>query len=142
MTLKYRKYNMGSYNLHFIESNRFKTITMRINFKRKIEKYDITFRNFLKSILLESNKKYPTRRILEQKCEDLYGLNYNIHNILSGKYGILMMKISTLFLTKQRLSNLHYQITQDIITELHYLITYVIHFMLILRLTLVWKVEA
>lgn len=99
MTLKYRKYNMGSYNLHFIESNRFKTITMRMNFKRKVEKYDITFRNLLKSVLLESNKVYPTRRILEQKCEDLYGLNYNIQNILSGKYGV--MSFETTFLNEK-----------------------------------------
>lgn len=47
---------MGAYNLHVIKTNQFKTVNMRIMFKRKTRKEEINFRNFLSAILLETTK--------------------------------------------------------------------------------------
>ena len=42
--MNYELINMGAYNLHFIKTNRFKTITVEVDFRREIQKNDITKR--------------------------------------------------------------------------------------------------
>lgn len=90
--MKYKKYSLGAYNLHTIESKQFKTIQITINFKRKVEKEEITYRNLLKSVLLESNAIYKTRRELDVKTEELYDLRYSIGNYISGNYNVLNLE--------------------------------------------------
>ena len=34
--MKYEQINMGSYNLHIINTKKFKTITVEVNFRRKL----------------------------------------------------------------------------------------------------------
>ena len=53
-------HNMGAYNLHFIKTNKFKTISVDVNFYREIKEDEITKRNLLKMILLDSNNDYKT----------------------------------------------------------------------------------
>ena len=55
--MQYDKLFMGSYNLHLINTNKFKTITVEVNFRNKLND-DITIRNLLKMVLLDSNNKY------------------------------------------------------------------------------------
>ena len=90
--MKYKKYSIGAYNLHIIQSNQFKTVQVNIHFKRKIEKEEITYRNLLKSVLLESNSIYKTRRQLDIKTEELYDLHYSIGNYISGNYNVLNLE--------------------------------------------------
>ena len=40
--MKYRKIEVGPYNLHIIKTDKFKTVTIRINFKRPLIKEEIT----------------------------------------------------------------------------------------------------
>ena len=62
--MNYEYLNMGAYNLHIIHTNKFKTITVEVDFRRKVNKDEITKRNLLKSILLYSTKEYPDERKL------------------------------------------------------------------------------
>ena len=87
--MKYTKYEMGSYNLHIINTNKFKTVNMRIMFKEKVLEDNINFRNFLSYILLEGSNKYKTKRDLQLKCEDLYALAIDSRSIISGNYSLL-----------------------------------------------------
>lgn len=87
--MRYVKYDMGAYNLHVIKTNQFKTVNMRIMFKRKTKKEEINFRNFLSAILLETTKNYQTRRDIEIKCEDLYALAVRSQSFISGNYSIM-----------------------------------------------------
>lgn len=87
--MEYHKYENVAYHLHTIKTNKFKTVTIKINFKRKLEKKDITYRNLLTDVLLESSLKYPSRRELEIKTEDLYNLILKSNTYLSGNYMIL-----------------------------------------------------
>ena len=48
--MNYKKIQNGAYNIHFIKTDKFKTINMRINFKRKIKENEVTKRNLNKSI--------------------------------------------------------------------------------------------
>lgn len=87
--MNYEKKELETYGLHTIQTDKFKTITIKINFKRKIKKEDITKRNLLSEILSTSCGKYHTERLLALKIEDLYGLGFNSYAMTSGNYGIL-----------------------------------------------------
>ncbi len=87
--MKYKKYEMGAYNLHIINTDKFKTVSIKINFKRKCVKDEITIRSLLSYLLLESNKLYKNRRLLEIKTEELYNLKYTSYNTISGNYNIM-----------------------------------------------------
>ena len=67
-------HNMGAYNLHFIKTDKFKTISIDINFYRKIKEDEVTKRNLLKMILLDSNNDYKTERELIIESERLYDI--------------------------------------------------------------------
>lgn len=87
--MNYVKLEEESYNLHVVETNKFKTIMVKINFKRKIKKDEISMRNMLVSILFESTKKYPTKRLMEIQTEELYELGYRGSNYSSGIYNVM-----------------------------------------------------
>lgn len=87
--MKYYRYEQGSYNLHIIKTNKFKTITVKVNFKREVVKDEITIRNLISDILIRSTKQYPTERLMAKVTEDLYGISYNGNTTISGRYNIL-----------------------------------------------------
>ena len=66
--------NMGAYNLHLIKTKKFKTITIDVDFYRKVDKNEITKRNLLKMLLLDSSNNYKTERELIIESENLYDI--------------------------------------------------------------------
>ena len=94
--MDYVKNEMGSYNLHFIKTNKFKTITVKIIFRRLAKKEEITMRNVLADLLLRSSHKYHTERLLAIADEELYGMSYSGGAILSGHYNMLSFDFSFL----------------------------------------------
>ena len=87
--MEYKKYDIGPYNLHVINTSKFKTVTIRVNFKRPCIKNEITKRTLLSYLLTESCKEYDTRRKMEIEVENLYNLKYTSYNVLSGNYNML-----------------------------------------------------
>lgn len=87
--MDYQRRENAAYHLHTIKTDQFKTVTVKINFKRKLEKKDITYRNLLSEVLLQSSKKYPSRRELEIRTEELYNLILKSNTYISGNYMIL-----------------------------------------------------
>lgn len=94
--MKYRKIENQTYNLHVIKTKKFKTVTVQINFKNKLSKEEITYRNLLISVLCEASKKYPSKRSLTIATEDLYELSYQATNYISGKYNVMCFDITFL----------------------------------------------
>ena len=94
--MKYKKYSNYSYNLHIIKTNKFKTVTVEINFKSKLNKKDITYRNLLINVLCNSTSVYPKKRLMEIATEELYNLNYRVSNYISGKYNIMSFDVTFL----------------------------------------------
>lgn len=84
--MKYIKKDCGSFNLHMIKTNKFKTINMSIIFRDKIKKEDITIRNFLSDILVYSNNKYKKRKQMKQKQQDLYSVGLSTKTYRLGNY--------------------------------------------------------
>lgn len=87
--MKYRKIKEPAYNIHFIKTDKFKKIRIKVNFKEEIKKESIVYRNMLSLILFESSNKYKTKRLLDIECEELYNVNISSHTSQSGNYQIL-----------------------------------------------------
>lgn len=92
--MTYTKTEEKNYNLHTIETDRFKTITIKINFKRPLIKEEITKRNLLVNTLLEGTTTYPSKRLLEIRTEELYDLGYRAVNYASGKFTVLSFEMT------------------------------------------------
>lgn len=73
--------NYGSYNLHTIKTDKFKTCHVEIVFRNNVNVEELTIRNVLFDTLLEGNKNYETNRLLNLKLEDLY--NASVYTVTS-----------------------------------------------------------
>lgn len=91
--MNYEVVNMGAYNLHLINTNKFKTITVEVDFRRVIKKDEITKRILLKDVLLNSTKRYSTERDLIIASENLYDLKLVASSARMGNYTNLAFKI-------------------------------------------------
>ncbi|MBQ6841327.1 MAG: insulinase family protein [Bacilli bacterium] len=74
--MEYKNIDCKSYNIHTIKTNRFKTTKIEVVFRSRVDKETIAINSFLAAMLNESSKKYPTRRKLAIKSEDLYKTYY------------------------------------------------------------------
>ena len=101
----YKKIKADNYNIHFIKTDKFKTITLKINFKRKLIKEEVTIRNLLIDTLFSSTQKYPSKRLMEIETENLYGLAYRGFVFQSGIYSILSLE--TTFLADKYTDNVN-----------------------------------
>lgn len=84
--MEYKKIDLGSYKLHMIKTDKFKTIRVKVSFRRPIKKSEVTIRNVLCDMLVQSTKNYPTKRDLIIKSQDLYATTINSRNTRIGKY--------------------------------------------------------
>ena len=84
--MNYELVDMGAYQLHIIPTKKFKTITVEVNFRREVVKEEITIRNLLKSVLLNTTKNFKTERELIKETENLYDLKLVSSNVRIGNY--------------------------------------------------------
>ena len=94
--MNYQKINMGSYNLHVIKTDKFKTVTVEVDFYRKLNEKDITIRNLLKTVLLSSNSNFKTEKELIKETENLYDLKLISANNRIGNFTNLSFRIKFL----------------------------------------------
>lgn len=90
--MEYKKIENNNYNLHIIKTDKFKSINVRINFKRRIKKEEITSRILLNDLLINTSKNYPTSRDIEIETEELYALGITSSPYKSGNYHIISFK--------------------------------------------------
>ena len=91
--MEYICYNMNAYNLHIVNTKKFKTITVDICFREKINKDEITLRNLLKENMVNASYDYPSERELIKATEELYDLKLLTSTYRIGNYNFLSMKI-------------------------------------------------
>lgn len=87
--MNYTKLDKGNYRIHLIETDKFKTVSMRICFKRPLEEKMITEREILSGILTNSTAACPTLKDLIMQKEDLYQLGFGYSTKHSGRYMIV-----------------------------------------------------
>lgn len=84
--MQYIKKDLGSYNIHLINTDKYKTVTMKVVFHSPIKKEEITMRNILSDILLQSTKNYPTKRDMIIESENLYAADIYNNTQRFGNY--------------------------------------------------------
>ncbi len=90
--MKCTSYDMNAYKLHIIKTDKFKTITVGVAFRRKIIKEEITIRNLLKELMINATESYPDERKLIIATENLYDLKLLASNYRVGNYTILSFR--------------------------------------------------
>ncbi len=94
--MDYNEFKLGAYNLHVIKTDRFKTITIEIYFRRELKKEETTIRHFLSNILIQSTKNYPTFKKLVIEKQNLYNVDI-ISNVMGiGNSSFLCFKLNVL----------------------------------------------
>ena len=94
--MDYIKKDLGSFNLHMINTEKFKTITIKILFHTPIIKEEITKRNVLADVLLQSSNKYNSKRDLIIAAEELYAADISTNNQRLGNYILTSFNLQTL----------------------------------------------
>jgi predicted Zn-dependent peptidase len=80
--MNYKLIKDDNWNLHIINSNRFKTINIVIFFTKKFNKDDILYASLLTQNMTYTSKKYNTKNKMAKIYEDLYGAH------VSSSFGI------------------------------------------------------
>ncbi len=88
--MNYTKTEKNGYTLHLIQTDKFKTITLRANFRTLVREDLITKRELLAGILSVSSKKYPKRREFVMRKEELYQLGCGATSYTSGNALVFM----------------------------------------------------
>ena len=109
-------YNMGPYNLHIIKNDDFKTISIRVNFKSELSSKEITSRNLLRLMLINSTKNFPSERLLNIESEKLYNLGYGSQGVISGNFSILSFDVN--FLNSKYIEENNLEKSIDFLCEL------------------------
>lgn len=94
--MEYVKKDLGSYQLHLIRTDQFKTITVRVAFRSPVVKEEITVRNILCDMFLQSSSKYPSKRELTIQAQELYAADIQTNNSRLGNYNNLDIYLSVL----------------------------------------------
>lgn len=94
--MKYKKIDMTAFNLHLIQTERFRTITVRVCMRDEIKKEEIALRNFLSTFLTYSTDSYPTKRDIVLKAQDLYAANIYTKSYRSGRFNMINFYLSML----------------------------------------------
>ena len=94
--MQYTLKDQVSYNLHLIKTKKFKTITVRVVFSAPIIKEEITMRNVLSDILLQSTDKYSSKRNMIIESENLYGAEIYNNTSRWGNYILTSFSLQVL----------------------------------------------
>lgn len=70
--MKYKKFEFDTYNVYTIKTDKFKNCHMEIMFYDNACSEELVLRNFLVDMLCHSSKKYPKRKDIVIKLEELY----------------------------------------------------------------------
>lgn len=70
--MKYKTYNCNSFNIYTIKTDRFKTSHLEVIFKNVLKKEEIGTYSFLADMLSEGCRKYPRKKDLITRFEELY----------------------------------------------------------------------
>ena len=70
--MKYKTYNCNSFNVHTIKTDRFKTSHVEVIFRNIANKEEMGAYSFLADMLSQSSKKYPRKKDLITRFEELY----------------------------------------------------------------------
>ncbi len=94
--MEYKKIVKDKYNIHIINTDRFKTILLSVIFSNEFNKKDIPYLNLLTKNLISSTKKYKTSSSLAILGEELYGSSISASSSINGNIERMMISLEFL----------------------------------------------
>ena len=94
--MEYKKIINDNYTIHFINTNRFKTVSIVIFLTKEFNKDDIPYGKLLIQNLLYTSKKYNTKDKMAGVVEDLYGTKVSIFYGMTGQCNSYAMSLDLL----------------------------------------------
>ncbi|WLD95215.1 EF-P 5-aminopentanol modification-associated protein YfmF [Alkalihalobacillus sp. AL-G] len=88
-----RTTNYEGFRLHLIETEKYKTTTIAVNIKRKIEPENVTKRALLSQVLKSGTKSYPSSLHIHRFLEDMYGAGFSSSVVKKGTYQIISVRM-------------------------------------------------
>ena len=82
--MRYKKYDGNSYNIYTIKTDKFKSCIINVIFRNNLDDVNtLAHLNVLKSMMVQTNKTYKTRRDLVIKTEELYNASFfaSVHRL-------------------------------------------------------------
>ena len=79
--MDYVKHDMGNYNLYFIKTKKFKTITISLNFRKEITPEDEVYSILLKNVLMYATNRYHNLDDLCRASMEVYDPNVKIEAV-------------------------------------------------------------
>ncbi|GGH82009.1 putative Zn-dependent peptidase [Pullulanibacillus pueri] len=84
---------LPGFTLHTVATNKFKTVTMVIQFRAPLEEETVTKRALLAHLLKSSTKQSPTSQQLQQRLDDLYGATLSSQVQKKGNNHLLSLHV-------------------------------------------------
>lgn len=94
--MEYKKILKEKYNIHIINTDRFKTVTLSIIFSNEFNKNDIPYLSLLTKNLISSTNKYKTSSALAILGEELYGSSVSASFGVNGNIERMMLSLDFL----------------------------------------------
>ncbi|SDJ71208.1 EF-P 5-aminopentanol modification-associated protein YfmF [Sediminibacillus albus] len=83
------------YNLHVIQSKKYKTVNVIVKLKAPLERSTITKRALLPYIMQQGTNKFPSARKLRTALDDLYGAVLGVDGAKKGENHIITLRLET-----------------------------------------------
>ncbi|MDC3414077.1 insulinase family protein [Aquibacillus sp. 3ASR75-11] len=111
----------NGYNIHFLTSEKYKTINIVVKLKAPLTRETITMRALLPYILQQGTKNHPNARALRIALDDLFGATLSIDGSKKGEEHILSLRLEfaneTYLTTKEDIFDRAVTLLSEIIFE-------------------------
>lgn len=109
------------YNLHVLQSKKFKTIHLTVKLKAPLDRDTITERALLPFVLQQGTNKYPTSSLFRRALDDLFGATFSIDVAKKGNDHIMSFRMEianqTYLSTTQNILEEAVQFLSDVIYD-------------------------
>lgn len=86
-----KKYEMDGYNLYTFETDRFKTIGIKVNIRIDNVRDNARYVGMLWRMLVSTSYKYNSLKEINEACAEIYDPMYNVRTVTSGSQTILSL---------------------------------------------------
>ncbi len=83
----------GGLNLHLGKTDKFKTVTFFLMFKGKLNEENLTSRALVPQVLIGGSPNLRTRKLLNEKLDEMYGANLSTDIRKKGDYQVIVFRL-------------------------------------------------
>jgi len=113
--MNYQKYEMTSYNLHVIQTDKFKNTRINIKLNDTLNRDTASIRALITLMLMSGSEKYPTQQDVSMKMESLYGGSLGVSIGSTGLLSVLDIKVG--FVDEQYLDESIFEEALDVLVD-------------------------